>query len=138
MNEQVTVLFSRIRGLATVVWDPEKNRTLAHFNKQGLLAASKTNVIKTLRAMGYREVSAEQILQAGLTVPSEDDVPDAAGQPGAGYQPLSADGSMGGVMPGTAMAGKPDHKGADANQLFEPDPSLPEPPGDAGRRKLVS
>ena len=133
-KDKVTVLFTRVSGLATVVWDPEKDCTLAHFNKQGLLATSNANVIETLRAMGYREVTAEQLLQAGLTVPNEDDVPDAP-VPGQGYQAPSATGSM---EPGAAMAGKPDRKGADPNLLFQPDPMQPEPPGDAGRRKLVT
>jgi len=125
--------FTRLRGLATVVWNPEKNCTLAHFNKQGLLATSKPEVIETLRAMGYREVTMAELGAAGLPVPVEDEVPDAmAGGPGKGYQPPQ-DGESG-VLMGTAMAGGRGR--ADVNQLFEPDPSSP-PPGDAGRRKLV-
>lgn len=135
MSEQVTI-FTRLKGLATVVWDPENNRMLAHFNKRGLLATSEPKVIETLRAMGYREVTAEEVNAAGLPVPSEDEVPDAlaAGQPHVGYQAPGAGES--GLQPGTATAGKPPQAGVDASQLFEPTPGAA-PPGDAGRRKLV-
>lgn len=93
-------------------------------------------MIETLTAMGYREVTAEQVTQAGLIVPNESDVPDAAGAPGQGYQPPTVGES--GVAAGTAMAGKPGAAGANPNQLFEPDPTKPAPLGDAGRRKLVT
>jgi hypothetical protein len=127
--------FTRLRGLATVVWDPEKKRMLAHFNKQGLLATEDKRVIETLMAMGYRQVTVDELARAGLPVPSVSDVPDAmpAGVPGRGYtQPGES-----GVMDGAAMRdGGGPRLGGDANQLFEPDPSAP-PPGDAGRRKLI-
>jgi hypothetical protein len=134
MNEQGTVLFTRLKGLATVVWDPDENRMLAHFNKRGLLATSNPKVIDTLKAMGYREVTAEDVSAAGLPVPTEDEVPDAlATGPGTGYQPPVQGES--GVQPGVATAGRPP-AGPDASQLFEPAPGAI-PPGDAGRRKLV-
>jgi hypothetical protein len=127
-EETNTTYFTRLRGLATVVWNPAKDRALAHFSRQGLLATDNPQVISTLHAMGYREVTAEQIVAAGLPVPGVDDTPD---EPGRGYQP----GELG-LQPGTAMAGQPERNGADASHLFEPDPMLPAPPGDAGR-KLV-
>lgn len=136
MTEDKVRYFTRLRGLATVVWDPEKKRSLAHFNKQGLLATTNPKVIKTLTAMGYREVTADDINSAGLYVPSERDVPDAmpGGAPGRGY--TQPDAGESGMMVGTAMAGHADRTGGDANQLFEPDPAQP-PPGDDGRRKLI-
>jgi hypothetical protein len=136
MTEVQATYFTRLRGLATVVWDPEKKRSLAHFNKRGLLATTNPRVIKTLDAMGYRRVTAEEINTAGLPMPSETDVPDAmpGGQPGVGYQ--SPEQGESGVVAGVAMAGGANRTGGDVNQLFEPDPTQP-PPGDAGRRKLV-
>ena len=136
-KEQHVIYFTRLRGLATVVWDPENKRTLAHFNKQGLLATDNPRVIDTLKAMGYREVSADEINSAGLHLPSVDDVPDAmpGGAPGRGYQP-PVQGESGVVGGAAMMAGHADRMGGDANQLFEPDPASP-PPGDAGRRKLI-
>ena len=131
-KDKVTVLFTRVSGLATVVWDPEKDCTLAHFNKQGLLATSNANVIETLRAMGYREVTADQITQAGLTVPGVKDVHDA-GTPGLGYREAGPGGA------GTAMAGGPGPGERQTTEqrkgLFEPGGALPEPP--PGGRKLV-
>ena len=133
-EEKKVTYFTRLRGLATVVWDPENKRPLAHFNKQGLLATTNPRVIENLTAMGYREVTADEINGAGLHVPSETDVPDAmpGGAPGRGYtQPGESK-----VVAGTAMAGHADRMGGDGNDLFEPDPAQP-PLGDAGRRKLV-
>jgi len=133
-NEVTTVLFTRVQGLATVVWNPRTDRALCHFSKQGLLATRNKQVIETLREMGYREVTADQIIQAGLTVPGVKDVHDA-GTPGLGYR--EAGNAPAGT--GTAMAGAgPDAQTAEQRKgLFAPDENgLPEPPP-GGSRKLV-
>jgi len=131
-NEVTTVLFTRVQGLATVVWNPRKDRMLCHFSKQGLLATQDVQVIEVLREMGYREVTADQITQAGLTVPGVKDVHDA-GTPGLGYREAGPGGA------GTAMAGGPGPGERQTTEqrkgLFEPGGALPEPP--PGGRKLV-
>lgn len=122
------VIFTRVRGLASVVWDPENDKMLAHFNKEGLLMTSDTRVIKRLDAMGYRQVSRDEVSQAGLNVPNPK---DATRTPGKGY---THDGEG---RPATAMPlpGQ-DATGINENPLFDPK-DYPDGPAGAGKRSLV-
>jgi hypothetical protein len=129
-TKQKEVIFTRVRGLASVIWDPENDRMLAHFNREGLLMTDNPRIIKRLDGMGYRQVSAEEVVAAGLTVPNPKDA-DRTPQPGRGY---THDGE---ARPATAMPmpGQ-DATALNENALFDPD-QLPDGPPGAGKRSLV-
>jgi hypothetical protein len=74
--------FTKLRGLATVVWNPELDSPLVEFNRQGLCCVHSADVAKKLTDMGYREVSAEEIHEAGLTLPN---APNGPKGPSKGY-----------------------------------------------------
>jgi len=78
------VYFTKLRGLESVVWDPKKDRPLAEFDKQGLYSTTKPDVAKRLKELGYREVTADQIKDAGLMLP-EEFAKFIESQPGRGY-----------------------------------------------------
>jgi hypothetical protein len=109
-KQKQEVIFTRVRGLASVVWDPENNRMLAHFNKQGLLLTSDDRVIKRLDIMGYRQVSAADVTGAGLMLPDEK---DSTRTPGKGYT-HEGEGRPATAMPGADATVQNDHA------LFDP------------------
>lgn len=74
--------FTKLKGLATVIWDPENDRPLAEFNREGLCCTKNETIAKQLTDMGYMEVSAEDIKEAGLTLPN---IPEKDRGPGRGY-----------------------------------------------------
>lgn len=82
MATKKDVIFIRVKGLARVIWDPENDRMLAHFDKQGFLVTNKPRVITKLDNMGYRQVTPEEIVNAGLEVPDE---AKSVLPPGKGY-----------------------------------------------------
>lgn len=129
-SKQEEIIFTRVRGLASVVWDPEKDRMLAHFNKQGLLKTGDPRIIKRLISMGYRPVSAEQVTEAGLMVPS---VEEGTKTPGRGY---THDGEG---RPSTAhpLPGQ-DATVHNAHGMFDPvDEDFPSAPAHGTGRSLV-
>ena len=81
-SKQQLTYFTKLRGLATVVWDPRNDTALAEFNKHGLYCTKDPTIIKTLQHMGYKEVTLEQIKEKGLLVPNEK---DDIRLPGRGY-----------------------------------------------------
>jgi len=81
MGNKVT-FFTKLRGLATVIWDGENDRPMVEFNREGLFCTKDPNLAKQLNDMGYLEVSTEEITQAGLTLPN---IPDKDKGPGKGY-----------------------------------------------------
>ncbi|KKM85175.1 hypothetical protein LCGC14_1291720 [marine sediment metagenome] len=76
--------FTKVQGLATVVWDGENDRALVEFDKQGLLMTKRPDVVSTLLEMGYQQVTAQQIKDAGMLLP-EDFAAMRDRQPGRGY-----------------------------------------------------
>jgi len=58
-------------SLPTVVWDGENDRALVEFDRQGLVMTKRPEVVKVLRDMGYREVTADAIKEAGMLLPEE-------------------------------------------------------------------
>jgi glucose dehydrogenase len=76
--------FTKVRGLASVVWDGKKNKALVEFDKQGLAYTTNQTVAKKLKELGYREVSAEMIEQAKLIPPDKFESMQGR-QPGRGY-----------------------------------------------------
>lgn len=121
--------FTKVRGLATVVWDPKKNRPVVEFDKQGLFGTEDPELAATLKEMGYKQVTAAQITQAGLMLPEAFQAMRDR-QPGRGY-------TQGG--PGRpAMAAPQEAPGeSPADALFNPegDDMFTGPVG--GRRTLV-
>lgn len=109
-KKNVEVIFTRVRGLASVVWDPEKNKALARFTKQGLLKTTNPRVVQRLDEMGYKRVTPAQVAEAGLTVPEEN---EGIRAPGRGYT-LDGEG-----RPTTAFP--PDGPAHTNNPLFDPD-----------------
>jgi len=84
VEQEEMLYFTKVRGLATVVWDAEENRTLAEFDKQGLYSTKDRKIAKRLMAMGYRRVLAEHITGVGLMLP-EDYKEMRERKPGKGY-----------------------------------------------------
>jgi|GEM_PF-3189884 len=74
--------FTKLRGLSTVVWDADKDQPLAEFNREGLCCIKDSTVAKQLSDMGYLEVSAEEIKEAGLMLPN---LPEKDRGPSKGY-----------------------------------------------------
>jgi len=125
MATKQEVIFTRVRGLASVVWDPEKNRMLAHFSKQGLLVTDDKRVIDRLDAMGYRRVTAAQVAGAGLTLPT---VEDSTRTPGRGY---THDGEE---RPATAFPMGDVSEHTEGGSIFDPVDEEEYPPGPPGAR----
>lgn len=117
--------FSKVRGLATVIWDPKGNKPLAEFDKQGLYSTSDEAVIEQLTGMGYRVVTAEQITGAGLMLP-EDFQAMLDRQPGKGYS-QDGGGRAATAMPAEAPGESP------ADKLFTPEGEMPSGPVGGGR-----
>jgi len=74
--------FTKVGGLASVIWDPENDQPLIEFNREGLVCIKDSNLAKKLAELGYMEVSADQITKAGLTLPN---IPETKKGPGKGY-----------------------------------------------------
>ena len=124
------VIFTRVRGLASVIWDPENDRMLAHFNRQGLLVTSDTRVIKRLDGMGYRQVTPAEVSGAGLMLPDAKDATRTPSKPGKGYtHDGEARPAMAGALPGNEATV------ANENKIFDPN-ALPDGP-ETGKRSLV-
>ena len=113
--------FTKVRGLATVIWDPAKNRPLAEFDRQGLYGTTDPALVEQLKGMGYRVVTAEQIKQAGMLLP-EDFEAMRNRNPGRGYT------QEGEGLPATAA---PAAQEGNAAALLNPE--LPTGPAGGGR-----
>lgn len=84
VEQEETLYFTKVRGMATVVWDALENKPLAEFDKQGLYSTKDRKIAKRLMAMGYRRVLADHITRVGLMLP-EDYREMRERKPGKGY-----------------------------------------------------
>lgn len=65
------VYFTKVAGLASIIWDPKNDCSLAEFNKQGLCRVDDPEIAKKLSAMGYQTVTSSQIKKAKLFLPED-------------------------------------------------------------------
>lgn len=79
------MLFAQM-GKAALVWDPQKDRLAARFNKDGVFSTSDKRIAKLLRDQGYKQVTEEDVLDRGLEVPPEGIIKTQPLSPGANYR----------------------------------------------------
>lgn len=99
--------FARERHMASVVWDAQKNTALAEFTKAGVYATAIPAKAKHLRAMGYLEVSRDEIIARGLPVPEPDYSYSVEYQPG-GPRGYTHTGQAPAAVPQARPFGKPE------------------------------
>jgi len=97
-------LFAQM-GKAPLVWDPQKDRLAARFNRDGVFSTSDERIAKLLLSQGYQQVTEQEVTSLGLTVPPEGIISTQPLAPGANYQkvemgktaPVDGDANDGGL-----------------------------------------